>query len=68
MGNIEKPWTEPGYTGKLKESVTLPCQPGYVEPTHDEKREILYTALAEDQISIDLFNTWSSLLAKQKHD
>ena len=50
------PCKKPECTGKLKLTPILPCQPGFIEPTKDEKREIIYTALADGDLTIDQFN------------
>ena len=63
MSQSRKPWLEPGYKGKLKETIRLPCQPGFKMPDIDG-REILYTALADGDMDIDLFNNWIILYNK----
>lgn len=56
MNQLKTPWREAGYKGKLKPTVLLPNQKGFIEPTRDEKIEILYNALADAEIDIDQFN------------
>ena len=56
MNQIKTPWRDPDYKGKLKKTPTLPCQPGYIPPTVEEQKEVVYTALADGDIDIDLFN------------
>ena len=64
MSEFKKPWLEPGYTGKLRETPMLPCQPGFAPPklSVDEKKELLYTGLADGDFDVDVFNTMMVLL------
>jgi len=56
MNIADAPWRKPGYKGKLKPTPVLPCQEGFIPPSDENKKEIIYTALADGDIDIDLFN------------
>jgi len=56
MSNRQTPWRSPDYKGKLKTTPLLPCQPGFVPPSPNERKEAWYTALADGEIDIDMFN------------